>query len=172
MTMLQPNRTRRSRTWSARELRGIHANQLVPWLEETGGMTLVRKGAVLFREGELPEGLFYVKTGRIELVIGSKDGRHMTTKIVRRGQLLGLECVFANRPHEATARATGPATVCFVPRTDFLAFLDANSEVQLRILHLLCEDVRSSYDLIRATLDLRHDRPPHTEVAIPEIVPV
>lgn len=155
MMALQSNR---SRFRSARELRNIHLTQLVPWLDQAGGSTLVRKGAVLFHEGELPEGLFYIKTGRVELTIGANGGRQMTTRIARRGQFLGLECLFANRPHEATARAIGPARVSFIPRAEFLAFLDENQDVQLRILHLLSEDVLSSYDMIRSTLELRHER--------------
>jgi CRP-like cAMP-binding protein len=78
--------------------------------------------------------------------------------MVRRGQFFGLESLFASSAHDSTARSLGAATVCYVPRTEFFAFLDANPDVGLRILHALSEDLRTSYGMIRTTLDLRHER--------------
>ena len=45
-----------------------------------------------------------------------------------------------------------------MPRLEFMAYLDANPDVALRILYALSEDLRTSYGLIRTTLDLRHER--------------
>jgi CRP-like cAMP-binding protein len=156
--MNQLARIKRPTGWTARELRTIYASKVLPWFQETGRAANLRRGEVLFHEGEQPEGVYLLKAGRVELSIESSDGRSLTTRMVRRGQFFGLEALFSNSEHDSTARALGAATVSFVPRAEFFAFLDANPDVGLRILHVLSEDLRSSYGMIRTTLDLRHER--------------
>lgn len=156
--MNQLARLKRPIGWSARELRTIYASKVLPWFQENGRTMALRRGEVLFHEGEIPEGVYLLKAGRVELSMESRDGRSLTTRLVRRGQFFGLEALFANSEHDSTARAIGAATVCYMPRLEFFAFLDANPDVGLRILHVLSEDLRTSYGLIRTTLDLRHER--------------
>jgi CRP/FNR family transcriptional regulator, polysaccharide utilization system transcription regulator len=156
--MNQLARLKRPIGWTARDLRTIYASKVLPWFQESGRTMTLRRGEVLFHEGEAPEGVYLLKAGRVELSVESRDGRSLTTRMVRRGQFFGLEALFTNSEHDSTARATGPATVCYVPRLEFFAFLDANPDVGLRILHILSEDLRTSYGLIRSTLDLRHER--------------
>jgi CRP-like cAMP-binding protein len=156
--MNQLARIKRPTGWSARELRTIYASKVLPWFQESGRTLTLRRGEVLFREGEAPEGVYLLKAGRVELSMESRSGRSLTTRMVRRGQFFGLEAIFAHSDHDSTARALGAATVCYVPRLEFFAFLDANPDVGLRILHVLSEDLRTSYGQIRATLDLRHER--------------
>lgn len=156
--MNQLARTKRPTGLTARELRTIYASKVLPWFQESGRTMTLRRGEVLFREGEIPEGVYLLQAGRVELSMESRSGRSLTTRMVRRGQFFGLEALFANSEHDSTARALGPATVCYVSRLDFLGFLDANPDVGLRILHMLSEDLRTSYGLIRTTLDLRHER--------------
>lgn len=156
--MNQPARIKRPIGWSARELRTIYASKVLPWFQNSGRSIVLRRGEVLFREGEIPEGVYLLKAGKVELSMEARDGRSLTTRMVRRGQFFGLESLFANSEHDSTARSLGAATVCYVPRLEFFAFLDANPDVGLRILHALSEDLRTSYGLIRTTLDLRHER--------------
>lgn len=156
--MNQLARMKRPTGLTARELRTIYASKVLPWFQETGRSITLRRGDVLFHEGDAPEGVYLLKAGRIELSMETHDGRSLTTRMVRRGQFFGLEALFAASEHDSTARALGAATVNFVPRQEFFAFLDANPDVGLRILHVLSEDLRTSYGMIRTTLDLRHER--------------
>ena len=156
--MSQLTRMKRPSGWSARELRTIYAEKVLPWFEQCGRTITLRRGAVLFHEGELPEGVYLLKAGTVELSMEARDGRTITARTVRRGQFFGLEALFVSQPHDATARAVGAAAVCYVPRLEFFAFLDANPDVALRILHVLSEDLRTSYGMIRTTLVQRQER--------------
>jgi CRP-like cAMP-binding protein len=156
--MNQLARMKRPTGWTARELRTIYASKVLPWFEQSGRTMTLRRGEILFHEGESPEGVYLLKAGRVELTMEARDGRSLTARMVRRGQFFGLEALFADSAHDSTARAVGPATVSYVPRADFFAFIAANPDVGLRILHVLSEDLRTSYGLIRTTLDLRHER--------------
>lgn len=159
MTVMQGVRAKRSAGWTARDLRAVQATKIVPWFESSGRAMSIRRGAVLFREGEYPEGIFYVRSGRIEVCLHSASGRCMRVMTAGRSHILGLEAVFSNQAHESTARSLGVATVYFVPRGEFFAFLEANPDVRLRMLHLLSEELIASYGLIRQTLDVRSERP-------------
>lgn len=158
MSVLQVPMTRRGRAWNLKELRSVHATKVIPWFETTGRSFNVRKGAVLFREGEMPEGLFLVRSGSVETSVSAPDGRTLRTGVARRGHVLGLESLFTNSPHPVSAVTLGPATICFVARADFFAFVEADPDVRMRIIHYLSEEVSSSWGRIRTTLAWRHEK--------------
>ena len=158
MTVLQIPKTRKGNGWNLKELRSVHSTKVIPWFEATGRTLTVRTGTALFHDGEMPEGLFLVRSGSVEMTVSAHDGRKLKTGIARRGHVLGLESLFTNCPHPITAITVGPATVCFVPRADFFAFVEADPDVRMRLIHYLSEEVASSWGRIRTTLAWKHDR--------------
>ena len=70
--MNQVARIKRPIGWSARELRTVYASKVLPWFQENGRTLSLRRGEVLFHEGESPEGVYLLKAGRVELSMESR----------------------------------------------------------------------------------------------------
>ncbi len=71
-------------------------------------------GQNLFGEGEHGRYLFTVKTGFVKLERLLPDGTRRITRVVRRGDLIGLEA-FISQPYMHHASAIGTVRVCRIP---------------------------------------------------------
>ena len=112
--------------------------------------TAYPSGALLFLEGEAPQGVFVLTKGRVKLSLTSSSGRVMILRIVKPGEILGLHAVISNTAFQATAETVEPCQVSFVRREDFLRFLAAYPQAALLAAKQLsasyqetCEHLRS-----------------------------
>jgi CRP/FNR family transcriptional regulator len=81
-------------------------------------------GQQLFGEGEVPEGVFLLGTGRVKLFSTATLGKVFITKIARPGELLGLNAAVLGKPYLVSAVVVEPSRINFITRTVFLEFLD------------------------------------------------
>ena len=81
-------------------------------------------GHRLFGEGEIPEGVFLLGTGRVKLFSTATQGKVFITKIARPGELLGLNAAVLGKPYLVSAEVVEPSRINFIARTAFLEFLD------------------------------------------------
>ena len=71
----------------------------------------VRRNDVLFSEGDNPDSLFVVLSGRIAMLNTSVDGRESVLALMDRGDLFGEMGMLDDLPRSATARALEPSTL-------------------------------------------------------------
>lgn len=81
-------------------------------------------GYQLFAEGDTPEGVFLLGTGRVKLYSTAAQGKVFITKIARPGELLGLNAALLGKPYLVSAEVIEPSRINFIARTVFLRFLD------------------------------------------------
>ena len=82
---------------------------------EAGQDLELRRGDVLFREGEDPDELFVVVSGRIAIANKSIDGRESMVALMEEGDLFGEMGLFDGRGRSAEARALETSVVTAVP---------------------------------------------------------
>lgn len=73
---------------------------------------------IIFRQGDEPEFVYYLKTGEVILTMEGGDKIIMTV-CVPAGSLLGLPAVMGNKPYSLTATAVGQAEVLGISADDF-----------------------------------------------------
>ena len=111
---------------------------------------MIPRGAVLFREGQAPRGVFLLCEGRVRLSVCSENGRRMTLRTVTPGEVLGLSACLAGSGYEVTAEAIDNLRVAVVSRKDLLRFLREHREACLHVVTLLSEDLHVAYDRVRS----------------------
>jgi len=72
-------------------------------------------GTVLYDEGAEALGVFSIRTGMVKLVRVSHDGRRRIVRVLRPGDVAGLEAL-ATGHYNSEAVALTPVSVCRVPR--------------------------------------------------------
>lgn len=82
---------------------------------EAGKDLEMRRGDVLFREGDDPDELFVVLSGRIAIANKSIDGRESMVALMEEGDLFGEMGLFDGRGRSAEARALETSVVTAVP---------------------------------------------------------
>ncbi|MFP5276744.1 MAG: Crp/Fnr family transcriptional regulator [Acidobacteriota bacterium] len=104
---------------------------------------------VLFSETQSSTGIYIVLEGEVRLSISSSDGRRLSFRIAKAGEVLGLSSTVSGKGHEMTAETLYPAKVAHVCRQSFLQFLarhpDAYQVVareMIRTFNVACEQLR------------------------------
>jgi CRP/FNR family transcriptional regulator len=105
---------------------------------------------VLFFERDQPRGLFVVLEGAVRISIASSDGRRLSLKIARSGDILGLASAAFGTPYDVTGETLYPAKLGFIDRRDFARFLARHADVYPVIIeelnrnfNMVCEQLRT-----------------------------
>jgi CRP-like cAMP-binding protein len=94
-------------------------------------------GSVIFSEGDVPVGVHILDSGQAKLFGSTSRGKTIITRIVRAGELLGLNAVILGKPYLFSAEATEPSRVSHVQRDDFLAFLWKSAGAARKVIEQL-----------------------------------
>ena len=86
----------------------------------------LKEAASLYAEGSQSQGIFTLRTGMIKLVRVTTDGRQRIVRVLRPGDVAGLEALATSRYESEAVALTGVA-VCRIP-LDVIHTLEANSE--------------------------------------------
>jgi CRP/FNR family cyclic AMP-dependent transcriptional regulator len=99
-------------------------------------------GEVLFQKGDKGDALYGVRRGRIRIETGTAGGGRLTLNMLGPGDLFGEIALFDGQPRTADAIAAEPSELFTVRRSDFLAYLEREPRITVRLLELLCQRIR------------------------------
>jgi len=111
---------------------------------------LVKKGEAIFQEGEHVNGVFCVENGVCKLTKLSTNGKDQIVKLVKKGELLGQRSMISEEPANLSAIALEDMQVCFIPRTDMMAFFNENNNFSMNVMRTICGDLREADDIMVA----------------------
>ncbi len=98
-------------------------------------------GVALFSERDEARGIYIIVEGEVKLSINSRDGRRLSLRIARKGEILGLVSTLTGAPYEVTAETLYPARVALINRRDLLRFLLRHPDAY----HLLSEELMRDF---------------------------
>jgi CRP/FNR family cyclic AMP-dependent transcriptional regulator len=99
-------------------------------------------GEVLFQKGDPGDALFGVRRGQIRIETGASDGSRLTLNFMGPGDLFGEVAVLDGESRTADATAGEPSELFVLRREDFLAHLEREPKVAIKIIMLLCQRIR------------------------------
>ena len=92
------------------------------------------KGGLIFSEGDEGDGFYVILQGRVKVFKVSADGKEHILHIFTPGQTFGEVPVFAGEHFPASAEAIHETRVIFFPRSAFVALLEKNPSLSLKLL--------------------------------------
>jgi len=126
-------------------LKALNKEELVK-LAECKTSRLVKKGEVIFEEGENVNGIFCVKDGVCKLTKLSQNGKDHIVKLVTKGELLGQRSMISEEPVNLSAVALEDMQVCFIPKSEIMGFFDKNNQFSMNVMRTICGDLKESDD--------------------------
>jgi len=99
-------------------------------------------GEVLFQKGDPGDALFGVRRGQVRIETGASDGSRLTLNFMGAGDLFGEVAVLDGQSRTADATAGEASELFVLRREDFLAFLEREPKVAIKIIALLCQRIR------------------------------
>jgi CRP/FNR family transcriptional regulator, cyclic AMP receptor protein len=111
-------------------------------------------GGTIFTQGSPGNSLIAVLEGEVRISAPSADGREVVFAILEAGQTFGEVALLDGKDRTADAIAHTQCTLLLIHRRDFLPFLEAHPEIALRLLPILCEQVRRMSEHVQDALFL------------------
>lgn len=108
----------------------------------------IKKGEVIFEEGETINGVYCVKDGICKLSKLSENGKDQIVKIIVKGDLLGQRSLVTDESANLQATALNDMEVCFIPKSEIINDLQKNSKFSFDVLKEMAHDLKEADDII------------------------
>lgn len=102
-----------------------------------------RRSEQIYRPGDRPQGLYFIKRGLVGLsLIGEESGKEHLLRFFKENQFFGHRSLFANEPYHATALCLQETEVEFIAKEKILSILDQHPEMMKEVIHVLSKELR------------------------------
>ena len=108
----------------------------------------IKKGEVLFQEGEKLDGVFCVRNGVSKLSKLSENGKDQIVKLASKGEIMGQRSVIAEEFTNLSAVAVSDMEVCFISKEIISNTLNNNPNYAVEVLRHLAHDLKEADDVI------------------------
>ncbi len=108
----------------------------------------VKKGDIIFDEGEMLNGVFCVREGIGKLTKLSANGKDQTVTLVVKGELLGQRSIISEERTNLRATALNDMELCFIPKSEIMMDLNKNPNFTLDLLKRMALDLKEADNVI------------------------
>jgi CRP/FNR family cyclic AMP-dependent transcriptional regulator len=120
--------------------------QLAP-LRKDAVRHLYKAGETIFNHGDLPEHLYIVEEGTIDIVLPAK-GEEIILATLEAGSFFGELSVFDSHPRTATARATADGSLICIPLTSIAALTNRSPTAARQFMSVIIHRLRTADELL------------------------
>jgi CRP/FNR family transcriptional regulator, cyclic AMP receptor protein len=132
---------------------GADFRSLLQAINTSSNLSLMHpRGKVLLAEGEPARGVFILRVGRATVSIASSEGRMVILRIAQAGDVLGLNAVLRNSPHNTTVKTIESCRTDFIPRKELVDFMANNQSAAQAISRILSREVAELTERARSLL--------------------
>ncbi|MFZ3216476.1 MAG: Crp/Fnr family transcriptional regulator [Candidatus Acidiferrales bacterium] len=100
---------------------------------------LYPKGAILYKEGDKPTGVYVVLEGRAKVSVNSSRGKTLLLGFFGPGTILGLPSAILGRIHAATVEVMMPTTALFVSHKELVREMQGDAMAARHAAELVSE---------------------------------
>jgi CRP-like cAMP-binding protein len=111
---------------------------------------IIPKGQIIYEAGAKASALHFLNRGAVRISMKHVDGREKTVRILRGGEIFGIEAVAAEPFYQAQAIAHEETWLSILSRERFLDLVATRPALSLNLVQILLERLREARDEIRA----------------------
>ena len=115
---------------------GLTSEQL-SLLMDSGVTHPFKKGEIIFREGGIPTGIFYVQAGRVKKYKATVKGGEQIFYVCGEGELLGYHALLGEEYYPDSAATIEDSEITFIPKENFLLVLRSSPTLSNALLKAL-----------------------------------
>lgn len=109
---------------------------------------MVKKGEVLFDEGEHINGVYCIRSGVCKVSKMSDNGRDQIVHLIKKGDLIGERSLVNNEASNLKAIAVNDMEVCFIPKEEILRDLESNTSFTMEVLKNMALSLKNADNVI------------------------
>jgi CRP-like cAMP-binding protein len=104
----------------------------------------IKKGEILFKEGDPVKGIYFVYSGNIKVYKQWGEEKEFIIRFAEKGAILGHRGIGPNLHYPISAAALEPSVVCYVDMKFFERTLKVNSELTFQLVNFFASELRKS----------------------------
>lgn len=108
----------------------------------------LKKGDLVFEEGDIGDKLYLIEKGQISITVKSKEGKEIQLAVLSAGDYFGEMAMLTDAPRTATARAAKDCTLYFLHKEDFNSLINNHHVVALELSRVLSQRLSKTNEII------------------------
>jgi CRP/FNR family transcriptional regulator, polysaccharide utilization system transcription regulator len=116
-------------------------NDEIESLEKTKDRCLYKKGQIIFQEGNHPNGLFEVHSGKVKVYKLGSNAREQIIELAKPGHILGYQSLLSGELYNVSASALEDSVICYFPKATFMTMMEKHSGIMMRMMKLMSRDI-------------------------------
>ena len=114
----------------------------------------IKSKAFIFKEGETPNYLFFIVSGKIKTVKTNESGKEYITELKLPGDSFGYTTLLDEKLYRESAVAIEDSEVALIPKKDFYKLLYSNNDVSIKFIKFITNNLLESEErLIKLAYD-------------------
>ena len=106
------------------------------------------KGDVLFSEGGIPRGVFFLHSGLIKIIKYGMEGKEQIIEIAKTGDLVGFRAMLSDKTYSVDAEMLEDASIGYIQKSDFLKEININEKLRNTVIRVLSKELQDRADLL------------------------
>lgn len=106
------------------------------------------KGDVLFSEGGIPRGVFFLHSGLIKIIKYGMEGKEQIIEIAKAGDLVGFRAMLSDKTYNVDAEMLEDASIGYIQKSDFLKEININQNLRNTVIRVLSKELQDRADLL------------------------
>lgn len=118
-------------------------SQDLKWNFETNSKNLTfKRGDLVYRQGDSPVGIYFVKSGLVGLRKCGPSGKEHLLRFFRQGQFFGHRSLFSKEDYHGSAIVLEPTSLKLVPQEIIKTALTKHPELLIDVVQVLARELR------------------------------
>jgi CRP-like cAMP-binding protein len=109
---------------------------------------LYKQKSKLFKEGQIPKGVFIVHAGKLKICKELENGKEQIIHIAKEGELVGIRALFSGQKYNVTAQTLEDSHIGYLNSIDFKFLINSVSELRDNIIQELSMELVDKIEFI------------------------
>jgi CheY-like chemotaxis protein len=114
----------------------------------------IKNKEYIFKEGDSPNYLYFIVTGKIKIVKTNESGKDYITELKKDGDSFGYTTLLDEGSYRESAIAIEDSEIALIPKTDFYNLLYSNNDVSIKFIKFITNNLLEAEErLIKQAYD-------------------
>lgn len=101
----------------------------------------LKKGEIIFNEGDTPNFLYFIVSGKIKLFKMNDSGKEYIVDIRKDGDFFGYSSILEGNVYKKSAMALEKTELALIPKGDFIQLLFSNTNISLKFINFMSNNL-------------------------------
>jgi CRP-like cAMP-binding protein len=112
------------------------------------GCLFYKKGKVVFHEGNRPNGVYCLHSGKLKLYKLGIEGKEQIIRFVKPGDVIGYRSLLSDENLSVSGAALEDTACCFIPKSVLFDVIQKNPKFSMDLMKRACQDLGEATKLI------------------------